>query len=245
MSQKQIKITDTEGKTIVSNTFDIPDSSGGTQIILGSSRPTELDLSSVMDVSKQNMAIMPEYVYTSEYGFGWHADNIVRGLSADPDAVGPEITSPTDYWVPLVVDDTLAIGTKYSGSNGQQVTLGISTSFQGDIAERIQAAVERVVQLSAPSESSSGQLTEEQMEVLNEYSNAQVSLNNEIYYPMERNASQGYYMYSHVGEDANKVITIKIITITINTKGWVLTIQEVGAGGPAFSLSGNTLYIQE
>lgn len=88
------------------------------------------------------------------------------------------------------------------------------------------------VQITAPTTSTNGQLTAEQLSTLQNNNDAYLMFNNEVYRLQDVQHTTGYLVYSHVGFDNISTITkIKCITITISTRGWVLTEQDVGAGG--------------
>lgn len=67
-----------------------------------------------------------------------------------------------------------------------------------------------------------GTLTEEQLNILTSSEDSYILLSNEKYYLSDKEHVAGYLTYSHVGYE-NSMFILKSITITINTKGWVLT----------------------
>lgn len=70
-----------------------------------------------------------------------------------------------------------------------------------------------------------GSLSKEQLNVLLTDESAYVMFNHEKFYLMDSGHTAGFLTYSHVGIDSN-VIHIKTITITVSTRGWVLSDVE-------------------
>lgn len=68
----------------------------------------------------------------------------------------------------------------------------------------------------------SGTLTEEQLNTLQNNDSNYILLNNEKFDLMDKQYNSGYLTYSHVGQDSTHTFQIKSITITLNTRGWVL-----------------------
>lgn len=85
----------------------------------------------------------------------------------------------------------------------------------GDSAESIT--------ITAPSGATSGTLTEAQLTTLQASDQNYIIFDNEIYRLDDKQYTNGFLIYSHTGQDSSKNIFIKEISITINTKGWVLT----------------------
>lgn len=78
------------------------------------------------------------------------------------------------------------------------------------------------VTISSPSSATSGTLTEEQLNTLQNNDSNYILFNNEKYDLMDKQHDSGFLTYSHVGQDSTHTFKIKSITITINTRGWVL-----------------------
>lgn len=68
----------------------------------------------------------------------------------------------------------------------------------------------------------SGTLTEEQLNTLQNNDSNYILLNNEKFDLMDKRYNSGYLTYSHVGQDSTHTFQIKSITITLNTRDWVL-----------------------
>lgn len=81
-----------------------------------------------------------------------------------------------------------------------------------------------------PATATSGTLTEEQLAALLESDKSVLKFNNEIYFLNDNGHEAGIRGYSHSGVE-NSVFMLKNITVTLNTRGWVLTTQEVSGGG--------------
>lgn len=48
---------------------------------------------------------------------------------------------------------------------------------------------------------------------------------------MDKSTVNGYLIYTHCGLDTNSVLTVKCISITLNTLAWTLTVFNPGSGG--------------
>ena len=90
----------------------------------------------------------------------------------------------------------------------------------------------KTVQINAPAAATSGTLTEEQMDLLKLSDNNIIKFNNEIYYKNDDEHTEGVLVYTHTGlTEADGGATLKYITITIATNGWVLSMQNISSGG--------------
>lgn len=96
------------------------------------------------------------------------------------------------------------------------------------------------VEINSPAAATSGTLTEEQMELLKLSDNNIIKFNNEIYYKNDDNHTEGVLVYTHTGyTEVDGGATLKYISITIETKGWELTVQNISSGGGG----GSKLYL--
>lgn len=110
-----------------------------------------------------------------------------------------------------------------------------------EIEEIISEAVPQEVQINAPTTSTNGQLTAEQLATLQANSGAYLMFNNEVYRLQDTQHISGYLVYSHLGyENTTQKYIIKCITITLSTRGWVLTSREVVNGSEYAKLTGGT-----
>ena len=90
----------------------------------------------------------------------------------------------------------------------------------------------KTVEINAPAGATSGTLTEEQMELLKLSDNNIIKFNNEIYYKNDDEHTEGVLVYTHTGlTGTDGGATLKYISITIATNGWVLTVQNISSGG--------------
>lgn len=71
-----------------------------------------------------------------------------------------------------------------------------------------------------------GTLTETQLATLLADKSAYIMFNHEKFYLMDEGHTEGFLTYSHVGVDSN-IIHLKTFTITVNTRGWVITDVEL------------------
>lgn len=98
----------------------------------------------------------------------------------------------------------------------------------------------KIVTISdVPPTAEQGTLTEEQLAALLESTKSVIVFNNEIYFLNDNGHEAGTRGYSHSGVE-NGTFMLKNITVTLNTRGWVLTTQEVGGGGAVNSVNGKT-----
>lgn len=97
----------------------------------------------------------------------------------------------------------------------------------------------KTVEINSPAGATSGTLTEEQMELLKLSDNNIIKFNNEIYYKNDDEHTEGVLVYAHTGfNEVDGGATLKYISITIATNGWVLTVQNISSGG-----GGSKLYL--
>lgn len=92
----------------------------------------------------------------------------------------------------------------------------------------IQPKIKNIV-IEAPETSTEGTLTEKQIKLLKEQNLNEIYFNNEIFKLSDDRSQSGYLIYSHVGEDDTHNFFIKCITITLSTRGWVLTTKNAGS----------------
>ena len=83
-----------------------------------------------------------------------------------------------------------------------------------------------------PDNATQGTLTQEQVDVLRFNPNAYLVLNNELYYLNNNQSTPGILVYTHNGYDGQKGIR-KYISVTISTRGWVMT-QDTGGGSDLY-----------
>lgn len=90
----------------------------------------------------------------------------------------------------------------------------------------------KTVEINSPAGATSGTLTEEQMNLLKLSDNNIIKFNNEIYYKNDDEHTEGVLVYTHTGfTEPDGGATLKYISITIATNGWVLTTQNISGGG--------------
>lgn len=88
----------------------------------------------------------------------------------------------------------------------------------------------------SPGTATSGTITAEQMQLLQANNNYIVSLNNENYFPMDKEHEAGKLVYTHVGQTNTSTYTIKCIIFTIASNTWVLTSQDVSPALHMYSM---------
>lgn len=90
----------------------------------------------------------------------------------------------------------------------------------------------KTVQINSPAGTTSGTLTEEQMNLLKLSDNNIIKFNNEIYYKNDDEHTEGVLVYTHTGfTEVDGGATLKYISINIATNGWTLTVQNISSGG--------------
>lgn len=109
----------------------------------------------------------------------------------------------------------------------QAIRFKISDTYTNALKLYVDNQAIEFIEINAPSTSTNGQLSEEQLSKLQSYKQYPIMFNNEIYYNNDVQTSAGYLVYTHTGEDINHKFFIKCITITISTRGWVLTTNQI------------------
>lgn len=220
---------------------DIGGFGGGTQVIVGSNRPTEIDLSTVprsyryIDIIGDNITVMtfPPQMIISNARLGI-VDFNGQPTALDVSSIYLALCSPVDGSIEWV---------KREGMGRAAMTPRISDTYTQAIDAKIAAAARKYITINAPSTSTSGQLTEEQLTTLQSDTQAYIQFNNEYYYPMDIQHTAGYLSYSHTGADDSQNITVKVLTVTINTRGWSIKSQRVISNPKLYchylTLSGN------
>lgn len=98
-----------------------------------------------------------------------------------------------------------------------------------------ESAIEEVT-ITAPASATSGNLTADQVAILQANDENCIIFNKEKYYPEDRGHLEGFLTYTHVGYE-NNTQWLKSITVTLSTNSWVLNIM--GLYGEGLNLDGN------
>lgn len=98
------------------------------------------------------------------------------------------------------------------------------------------ADIQIVTITGIPSTATQGTLTQEQVQTLLSHPSNYIQFFNENFYPQDVETSQGYIVYSHVGMYEGNT-TIKTITLTINSRSWVLTEFGLSGSGPVLNVT--------
>ena len=80
--------------------------------------------------------------------------------------------------------------------------------------------------INVPDTTTSGLLNEQELNILLGSRENKIILNNEIYLLQDSRREAGYLIYAHIEHKSRKEFFTKCITVTINTKVWVLTTFE-------------------
>ncbi len=93
-------------------------------------------------------------------------------------------------------------------------------------ASRLQINSLEIEVNNVPPTATAGTITDAQLEILQSSDYATIIFNHERFVLMDKAHTEGFLTYSHVGIE-NSVIWVKCFTITIATKGWVLTTKQI------------------
>lgn len=77
-----------------------------------------------------------------------------------------------------------------------------------------------------PETATQGNLTEEQLVILQHSENNYIMFNHEKFYLMDIGHTEGFLTYGHIGVE-NNVFMIKAISITISTRAWKMLVTEL------------------
>ena len=112
--------------------------------------------------------------------------------------------------------------------NNNTLQMNLAQQVWNEVESIVEEAQPQEVQITAPSTSTNGQLSESQLETLQANKGAYLMFNNEIYRLQDSQHVSGYLVYSHLGFDNTaNVYKVKCITVTISTRGWVLSERTV------------------
>ena len=89
----------------------------------------------------------------------------------------------------------------------------------GDTEYKSLALEPEIVTIDSPSTETSGTLIASQLDILKASNNNYISFNNEEYYLFDKEHTEGYLTYSHVGI-RNGIHYIKTITVNVSTAAW-------------------------
>lgn len=204
---------------------------GGTDVVIDGVSQTQVDISYIPKISVN-------------YEIG--EDTIVTSNGSEVTFTGLQTTGYNTNNEQIEGIGTIELPIASSSEIELSVT---NNTLQANLTSQVWNEIESIVgdstpvevQITAPTTSTNGQLTEDQLNTLQSNSGAYLMFNNEIYRLQDVQHETGYLVYSHVGFDNISTITkIKCMTITISTRGWVLTEQEVGGGS-----SGPDLYAHD
>ena len=81
--------------------------------------------------------------------------------------------------------------------------------------------------INAPEEAINGNLEQSAINTLLADDRNFISFNHEIYRLSDKRTDMGYITYVHTGEDIAHNFYIKVITITLDVKSWLLTKKKM------------------
>lgn len=191
---------------------------GGTDIVVDGTTPPTI-----------NMSTVPRLGINMSYGTGATVSHTAdflafRNLFQTGYNVLGSLIPNTPASITLPIGNGGDVEVKPYGSTN---VFKIAQSYTNAITQLINNAGMKYIEILAPSSSTQGQLDETQMATLLDNDASYIKFNNEIYYSNDRQSAAGYLVYTHVGEDNAQNYFVKCITITINTRGWILTINSI------------------
>lgn len=99
-----------------------------------------------------------------------------------------------------------------------------------------------VVTIESIPTATAGILTDEQLQVLQENDSNYIMFNHEKFYLNDKGHTEGFLTYSHLGYENNNMYA-KTITITINTKSWIL--KSIAIQPYSFNSIGDGLRVED
>ena len=130
-----------------------------------------------------------------------------------------ELLVGSTYWPLKLVGNTTR--PKYSNTLSQDD--GVELALLSDVQA---AGVPIMVTIDQPASATSGTLTDNQFTTLQASNQNYISFNNEEYYLFDKEHTEGYLTYSHVGIE-NNIHYIKTITINVSTGEWTLVVSNL------------------
>lgn len=121
------------------------------------------------------------------------------------------------------------------GDTGSQGPQGIQgpTGPQGPQGiQGVPGSDATITSITLQSGATQGSLTEDQLALIQQSTFNYLILDNECYLLMDNQVASGYMVYSHVGQDSTNNYFIKCITITVSTRGWVMSSIKVVSNEP-------------
>ena len=166
------------------------------------------------------------WVITGDTTLLWTDAGQIQGVKGEQGPQGPAGTPGTNGTngtaatvsigsVTTLQPNASATVTNVGTANNAILNFGIPKGVDGTGISAVGVEV-------TPSYTSQGTLTEEQLNTLQNNDSNYILHNNEKFDLMDKQHDSGYLSYSHVGQDSTHTFQIKSITITLNTRGWVL-----------------------
>lgn len=192
---------------------------GGTQVLVNGTQQNSVELGNVINGGASYRIRSNTQVSKSPLAVTFSNLN-VKGKNVNENDVA------TTGSIQLPIQDSYDIVIDPLTENGLQFNL--STDAWNDIKYYADSAQPQEVQITAPSTSTNGQLTAAQLSILQQNKGSYLMFNNEIYRLQDNEHESGYLVYSHIGYDnTEQTYKIKCITITVSTRGWVLTTRSI------------------
>lgn len=194
---------------------------GGSQVLIDGTQQASVDMKNVINGA-------------ATYQIGENTEVTINGSEVTFSNL--QVTGTNLGGVP--VDTTANIGLPIASSSEIELSakdntlqMNLTPQVWNEIDAAIAEASPTEVQITAPTTSTNGQLSGTQLATLQGNPGAYLMFNDEIYRLQDSQHESGYLVYSHIGyNNTTQTYMIKCITVTISTRGWVLSEREVVDG---------------
>lgn len=174
----------------------------------------------------------------SDSGFGIQIDDVNDSQFIYFDAINSTMNLPGDGTTWITINDE-SDSTHSNNVCGPEITIygGSAIGSAGDVTQWVEVCPIYNFPSSTPTTASNGTLPDDTSWTYLKSNSERIKLffNKEYYQPADQQHTTGTLVFSHVGYENTQLI-IKTITITISTRGWVLTTVKP----PAYMAVSNT-----
>lgn len=191
---------------------------GGSKVLIGGAQQAEIDVGNVINGAATYE--IGEATQTTTNGSEVTFSNLqVTGKNL----AGQDIDTTATIELPIASSTEIEVK-----SETNTLQMNLTDKVWNDIKDIVAEAKPEEVQITAPTTATNGQLSETQLATLQNNKGAYLMFNNEIYRLQDSQHESGYLVYSHLGyNNTEQIYKIKCITVTISTRGWVLTDRTV------------------
>lgn len=193
--------------------YDAGGFGGGTNVKVGNTNKTEVDIESLAQVGINNTIGSGTNVVLSS-----DKVTINNMQSSGKNVDGTTITGVSTLDLPIGSSNDIAVNV-----NNNVLTFTVTEDFKEFIADEISGASPIEVQITAASTATSGTLTAEQLALLQSSKSAYLMFNNEIFRLQDQLHNNNNLVYGHLGYDTSTGhITIKTIRVILTNRNWFL-----------------------